>query len=546
MWALLLGAVSAQAQFAQIAAAPQVQAEATTNLFATWEGYDRLDGVVVDLPPGWRLQAARILRDGYDPIAVRIRRDRLDAQRFVVESTEPIDGYCEVVLQVETGTLGGSQQWAITPFRARDGRREEQFGWRAEQAIETTFERIEAENPALHFAADRPGAWLLEAEALPDLGTAQPTTVAFWLKTLDLDAVILSTWNGSERQAYPLELVLGPAGHLVFYRGEPGRHQSMQAPNPVADGQWHHIALTHDPDAQRSYLFVDGVSVDSLFSPTPIVPTARQPLALGGRLPADAPEAVSAEGFVGVLDELRIWAQAYGRDEIRRTMRQTLDVVNEEGVALSFAERIPSSVAAPLPSQVAIEASDLVFFQPVRNLRAEVAELGLALQWETEDAQTERFVVERSTDGRRFDPIGDVAFADGQPRGTDARRFSFQDEEAEGRVVFYRIRQVFTNGTEQYSGILKMGMGRTVTLTGNYPNPFNPVTTITYTVREQQAIRVSVWDLAGQQVAVLVDEVQPTGAYEVQFEARDLPSGTYFVRLQTGEGLQTHKIILTK
>jgi hypothetical protein len=59
-------------------------------------------------------------------------------------------------------------------------------------------------------------------------------------------------------------------------------------------------------------------------------------------------------------------------------------------------------------------------------------------------------------------------------------------------------------------------------------------------------VRVSVMDLAGQMVAMLVDEVRPAGYYEVQFEAGELPSGPYFIRMQTREGIQSHKIILTK
>ena len=83
-------------------------------------------------------------------------------------------------------------------------------------------------------------------------------------------------------------------------------------------------------------------------------------------------------------------------------------------------------------------------------------------------------------------------------------------------------------------------------LVGNFPNPFNPATTITYEVHQTSPVRVSVWDLSGQQVTVLVDRIQAPGAYQVRFEGGDLPSGTYFVRLENQRGTQTHKMVLMK
>ena len=98
--------------------------------------------------------------------------------------------------------------------------------------------------------------------------------------------------------------------------------------------------------------------------------------------------------------------------------------------------------------------------------------------------------------------------------------------------------------------MIKVGLGaelpQSVVLIGNFPNPFNATTTISYEVREMEAVRLAVWDLAGQQVGVLVDRVHSPGTYEVAFSAENLPSGTYFARLETEEGIESHKMILTK
>ncbi len=83
-------------------------------------------------------------------------------------------------------------------------------------------------------------------------------------------------------------------------------------------------------------------------------------------------------------------------------------------------------------------------------------------------------------------------------------------------------------------------------LSQNYPNPFNPVTNIHYVVGSRQSVTLKVYDLLGNEVAVLVNEVEPAGEYEVEFSAISLPSGIYFYRLQAGNFIETNKMILLK
>ncbi|MCH8959770.1 MAG: T9SS type A sorting domain-containing protein, partial [Bacteroidetes bacterium] len=70
----------------------------------------------------------------------------------------------------------------------------------------------------------------------------------------------------------------------------------------------------------------------------------------------------------------------------------------------------------------------------------------------------------------------------------------------------------------------------------NYPNPFNPTTTIRFSVPEASPVRLVVYDVLGRQVRVLVDGTVSAGMHEVVFEAGDLPSGTYLYRLETPQG----------
>lgn len=92
---------------------------------------------------------------------------------------------------------------------------------------------------------------------------------------------------------------------------------------------------------------------------------------------------------------------------------------------------------------------------------------------------------------------------------------------------------------------------RRVELVGNYPNPFNPTTTIRYTLPEAQPVRLTVYNVLGAEVAVLVDGQQPAGRHEAAWNGRDasgklVPSGLYLYRLETPGQTRSRKMVLLK
>jgi hypothetical protein len=80
----------------------------------------------------------------------------------------------------------------------------------------------------------------------------------------------------------------------------------------------------------------------------------------------------------------------------------------------------------------------------------------------------------------------------------------------------------------------------------NFPNPFNPSTTIRYVLPHKSAVRLEVFNLLGQMVAEIVQGVQQEGEHTAEFNASHLPSGMYFCRLISGEHVATMKVLLTK
>ncbi len=79
-----------------------------------------------------------------------------------------------------------------------------------------------------------------------------------------------------------------------------------------------------------------------------------------------------------------------------------------------------------------------------------------------------------------------------------------------------------------------------------YPNPFNPSTTINYSIPEYSSITIKIFDILGNELEALVKAEKPAGNYKVLWNAGGLPSGVYFLRMQAGGFVQIRKMILMK
>jgi hypothetical protein len=80
----------------------------------------------------------------------------------------------------------------------------------------------------------------------------------------------------------------------------------------------------------------------------------------------------------------------------------------------------------------------------------------------------------------------------------------------------------------------------------NYPNPFNPSTTITYALPKSSEVKLSVFDMLGREVSVLVGESKDAGVHQVKFDGSNLASGVYFYRLKAGVFVATKRLLLLR
>jgi hypothetical protein len=170
--------------------------------------------------------------------------------------------------------------------------------------------------------------------------------------------------------------------------------------------------------------------------------------------------------------------------------------------------------------------------------------------WQTlSEINTYRFYVQRQ--GQQWVTIDSV-----NAGGTSlsSRHYAVTDPNVKAGTWVYRIKEVDLDGSIHYSPtvtttLLANGADQVVTayaLEQNYPNPFNPNTTIQYQLPDAANVKLTVFNMLGQETATLVDEARPAGIYTVQFDGSRLASGVYFYRIQAGSYVNTKKLLLLK
>ncbi len=111
------------------------------------------------------------------------------------------------------------------------------------------------------------------------------------------------------------------------------------------------------------------------------------------------------------------------------------------------------------------------------------------------------------------------------------------------------VKKLTTSGpvTSVNSGAINVGVPRAFVIEQNYPNPFNPSTEIKYHVSANEVVKLRIFNQLGQVVTTLVDKPHPPGTYSVMWDAKDIPSGTYYYRLEVGnEVMPAKKAVLVK
>jgi hypothetical protein len=108
--------------------------------------------------------------------------------------------------------------------------------------------------------------------------------------------------------------------------------------------------------------------------------------------------------------------------------------------------------------------------------------------------------------------------------------------------VFWEDSSEMVVGIEDVNSVVAMDYS----LHQNYPNPFNPTTMIGYQLPIGQEVQLTVHDILGREIITLVNSQMPAGEHQVTWDARDIPSGIYYYKIQAGDYTEVRKMILMK
>lgn len=194
---------------------------------------------------------------------------------------------------------------------------------------------------------------------------------------------------------------------------------------------------------------------------------------------------------------------------------------------------------------IKLVGSDAPIFSRSPILNVQVLSRYNLLEWSTPDIKNvSQFIVEKSSSDNQFYEIGNVSVA-----GNVSGNFNYIDASIKAdEIIFYRIKQINKDGTSVYSTQIKVGMGtfEQFRLGQNYPNPFNPVTRIEFDLYEESEIEVIIYNLEGQEMAVIHRGFLSKGVHKFEFDASNLPSGVYLYKVSSPFYSQTKKMLLTK
>ena len=169
------------------------------------------------------------------------------------------------------------------------------------------------------------------------------------------------------------------------------------------------------------------------------------------------------------------------------------------------------------------------------------------LAWEVaSEVNNAGFEVQRNS--ANADGYQVIGFVRGQGTG-DAASYHFADEAPPvDTLLRYRLKQIDFDGKFAYSDNVELGpiYLTTAELHANYPNPFNPVTTMSFALPRTEAVTLAVYDMLGHEVRRLIDDTLPAGTHTYTLDGTGLTSGPYVYRLVTESQVIARKMILLK
>ncbi len=181
---------------------------------------------------------------------------------------------------------------------------------------------------------------------------------------------------------------------------------------------------------------------------------------------------------------------------------------------------------------------------------------GILLKWQTAtEVNNYGFEIQRLFSDTKLVSVKNndnwtkIAFVQGHGNSNSPKNYSYLDKiNNKTGYYYYRLKQTDINGEFEFSPVIEVSFAKpqVYELTQNYPNPFNPSTVISYSLPEETVVNLSVYNMLGELVKVIVNTKQNAGNYKVNFDASGLTSGFYIYKLTTPTFSKVKKMLLIR
>ncbi|MGE5458134.1 MAG: M1 family aminopeptidase, partial [Methanococcaceae archaeon] len=266
-----------------------------------------------------------------------------------------------------------------------------------------------------------------------------------------------------------------------------------------------------------------------------------------------AKQTQTSTGFFSMPLELKV-TFTNGTD----TTMKVFNNVNNQLFTFAFNKK-PNAFYFDPNENIVLKNATLTLVAPMpvelTSFSAVTKESFVVLNWETStEINNQGFEIERAINKDILDDGGKllferIGFVKGEGTTTLPRKYSYVDHVENYSKYIYRLKQIDFNGEFHYSPNITATAGikpASFSLMQNYPNPFNPATTIQFQLPKTAKIKLTVYNLLGQIVAVLADGIFNEGVYEKSFDASHLSSGVYLYELKSDQFSFKKKMILEK
>jgi hypothetical protein len=180
------------------------------------------------------------------------------------------------------------------------------------------------------------------------------------------------------------------------------------------------------------------------------------------------------------------------------------------------------------------------------NFTAEVTGKDVTLNWKTAtETNNMGFEIERMFSKDVWETAG---FIEGHGTTSDEKSYFFKDNNLKSGSYNYRLKQIDLDGTYEYSQVVEVEINvpDEYNLSQNFPNPFNPVTTIQFNLPQNEYVTLKIFDVLGNEVATIASGEFNAGSHKIEFSADKLSSGIYLYRITAGKYTNVKKLQVLK